>query len=226
MPCELCIRDGLDCTYMAPYCRGRRRRKATSSTSATPSLMTHSVSSASDWPSEPRADGQDAIVLQASPVETNSQNLDSSAYLAQRVTSRTSPTPGERDRQGHFIGISSGLGFLFRLHRRLNQNTGGASSQTSIFTLGDPALPPFDEMSFAVPTLRDAHELTRTYFELASPTYRFLHRPTVESWIKQLYDNGSITGPHSNSKYAVVLSMFAQASRYRGDVVSASSLEG
>lgn len=91
---------------------------------------------------------------------------------------------------------------------------------------GTTPLPALDELSFALPPCPEAEALLKVYFELASPTYRFLHRPTVESWLMQLCDNGSISGLHCGSKYVVVLSMLAQASRYDSTAASTNSTSG
>lgn len=76
-------------------------------------------------------------------------------------------------------------------------------------------LPEFDESLFRWPSYMEAQSLLQTYFELASPTYhQILHRPTVEGWVTQLYDNGSIPEPCSHGKTAVLLSLFAQVTGY------------
>lgn len=134
---------------------------------------------------------------------------------ASGCSSRNSPDTGEQDRQGHFVGASSGLSFLLRLQRKLKKDT-HEGPETSVFTLGDAVLPEFDELAFCPPPRGEAEFLLKTYFELASPTYRFLHRQTVEGWMRQLYDDGIISGGQSHSKYAVLLTVFAQADRYTG----------
>lgn len=131
------------------------------------------------------------------------------------ATSRASLEPGESDSQGRFVGASSGLSLLMRLQRRLRQEVGN-QAETSIFTLGDPVLPDFDESLFSWPSRVEADLLCVTYFDLSSPTYRFLHRPTVETWLREFYDQGRISEPYSHGKAAVLLSMFAQASGYMG----------
>ncbi|KAF0321174.1 hypothetical protein GQ607_011579, partial [Colletotrichum asianum] len=106
-----------------------------------------------------------------------------------------------------------GLSFLLRLQRRLRENSGG-STETSVFALGDPVLPQFDNTAVILPPKEKADNLLKTYFELSSPTYRFLHRPTVEGWLEEVYQNGTVSAPHSRSKYAVIMTMFAQSIQY------------
>ena len=53
------------------------------------------------------------------------------------------------------------------------------------------------------------------------PTYRFLHRATVESWLNRICDerdNKIVVGPPlSNSKVAIVLLILATATLYEED---------
>lgn len=58
--------------------------------------------------------------------------------------------------------------------------------------------------------------MTERYFRFATPTYRFLHRPTVEAWQEQfLADEGLLSVP----KAASVLLVWAQSHLYsvKGD---------
>ncbi len=155
---------------------------------------------------------------------TSPQHLQPGNPEAKGRSSRASPEPGEQDRQGHFVGASSGLTFLLRLQRRLHRDP-DTTPKTSVFTLGDAVLPAFDETSFTIPPRQEAEATLKTYFELASPTYRFLHRPTVEGWMRELYTNGNITGGNFYSKYAVVLTMLAQGNRYIGSNSNSSDAE-
>ncbi|KAF4467043.1 Glyoxylate reductase [Fusarium albosuccineum] len=126
------------------------------------------------------------------PVRTGGLSKTHGAGPIPAFSSRASPEPGESGREGHFVGASSGLGFLLRLQRRLRKNNESVT-ETSVFTLGDPVLPEFDETAFIPPTREQATSLMKTYFELSSPTY---------------------------SNYAVIMTMFAQATQYtdsRGD---------
>lgn len=129
------------------------------------------------------------------------------------ISASLSPEPFENDRQGHFVGPASGLSFLLRLQRRLRRSI-NQRSETSIFTLGDAPLPAFDEFSFSLPEKSEAKKLVARYFELSSATYRFLHRATVDEWLEQIYGFGQISGEASKSKYAALLAILAQATRY------------
>ncbi len=58
------------------------------------------------------------------------------------------------------------------------------------------------------------------------PTYRFLHRATVESWLSRTCDeqeNRAIIGPPlSNAKMAIVLLTLATATLYEEDATELS----
>ncbi|VUC34840.1 unnamed protein product [Clonostachys rosea] len=203
-PCELCIKDSLSCTFNAPYSRGKRRTASSTTASET---RTGAVAISRTAPSA-SLDGSMSLV---GTIDDNSPGIDIgiSVQRAQPVLSAyASPELGASDRQGHFLNESSGLSFLLRLHRRLKRDNGKASP-TSVFTLGDPALPRFNEIAFTLPSRHEADSLVRVYFELSSAGYRFLHRPTIELWINQLYLHGRVMGTHSHSKFAVVLSILA-----------------
>ncbi|KAI0414706.1 fungal-specific transcription factor domain-containing protein [Xylaria grammica] len=213
-PCFRCIQDHITCEYRAPYARGKRRasvrRNLTIGTEPTVSINSPiSQSSYSTVPSQPRESAWQG--------STSPQNLQPANPHpeAKGRSLRASPEPGERDRQGHFVGASSGLTFLLRLQRRLRRDPDTAP-KTSVFTLGDAVLPTFDETSFAIPPRQEAESILKTYFELASPTYRYLHRPTVAGWMRELYADGNIAGGNFYSKYAVVLTMLAQGISYVG----------
>lgn len=126
---------------------------------------------------------------------------------------RTSPEPCESDRQGHLVGASSAVSFLIHLQRRLRHSL-NSPPQTSIFTFGDAELPNFDETSFSLPSEEEASLLVARYFDFASPTYRFFHRPTIQQWLRELYGNPGKPQPSCRSKYAAILTIFAQGRRY------------
>ncbi|CAG9972464.1 unnamed protein product [Clonostachys byssicola] len=214
-PCDLCTKDSLTCTFNAPYSRGKRR---TTSAAAAIRPLTGAASSDRTGTSA-SLDGS----LPESIPDDNSHGIDvnESGLSDQPIPSLfASPEIGASDRQGHFLNESSGLSFLLRLQRRLKGDNNSASP-TSLFTLGDPALPRFNSAAFTLPTRQEADALVSIYFELSSAGYRFLHRPTVELWVSQIYEHGQILGAHWQSKFAVVLSMFAQASRYPDSHVAA-----
>ncbi|KAL1872451.1 hypothetical protein VTK73DRAFT_1529 [Phialemonium thermophilum] len=224
-PCQRCSRDGVACHYDAPYLRGKRKsnREKLNGTSVTPPSSTSPFNRdtitgpqhrSDRRPPSPRDDDEGGLPQESIRV---AGGTPARRPPAPGNSSRASPAPGESDRQGHFVGASSGLSFLLRLQRRLRRDArDAAAAESPVFTLRDTVLPEFDELAFTLPRREEANALLTTYFELSSPTYRFLHRPTIEFWLQQLYDTGVIAGPNFHSKYAVILTMFAQATRYTG----------
>jgi hypothetical protein len=69
------------------------------------------------------------------------------------------------------------------------------SPNSSIFTFGDAPLPEFDPSFFVLPPKDDARTLVARYFEFAVATHRFLHRPTVESWLEEFYEGLGVCCP-------------------------------
>lgn len=224
-PCQICTRDGIECEFKTPNLRGKMRNKSrTIVSSAVISTLSPLSSVASETASQPQSQFQ-SVTNNNGQLPTSPIPQGQAEAVATGQSSRVSPEPGESDQQGYFVGSSSGLSFLLRLQRRLRQET-EEIAKTSVFTLGDPVLPDFDALSFVPPPRYEADMLLKTYFELSAPTYRFLHRPTVEGWIHQLYENGRIQRPQSHSKYAVILAMFAQATQYVGGDQSVNYTNG
>ncbi|KAF2108602.1 fungal-specific transcription factor domain-containing protein [Lophiotrema nucula] len=129
--------------------------------------------------------------------------------------SRASPEATQTDQQGHFVGPASGVSFLLRIQKRLHQNS-DFSHDTSIFTFGDAPLPEYDPSFFVLPPKGDAQRLVERYFDFAAPTFRFLHRPTIESLLHEFYDTqGEMRSKEeATSRTAVLLMVLAQAQAY------------
>lgn len=65
----------------------------------------------------------------------------------------------------------------------------------------------------------EAQRLVDRYFDFAMPTYRFLHRPTIQEWFGEFYDTFGVmrdadTAP---AKIALLLMVFAQGAVYMPD---------
>lgn len=104
-------------------------------------------------------------------------------------STQSSPEPLSTDQHGHYIGPASGFSFLLRIQKRLGQAI-SYSHDSSIFTFGDaPLHPPDFDPAFCMMLPRDdAQRLVDRYFDFAMPTYRFLHRPTIQRWFAEFYD--------------------------------------
>lgn len=128
--------------------------------------------------------------------------------------SRSSPEPTQTDRQGHYIGPSSGVSFLLRIQKKLHENS-SSSPHSSIFTFGDAPLPEFDPTFFVLPPKDEAQRLVERYFDFAAPTHRFLHRPSIERLLEEFYERrGELVGEDGVSRTALLLIVFAQGLAY------------
>lgn len=103
------------------------------------------------------------------------------------------------DSGDHYVGAASGLSFLQQAVQHIESQKGSSDAvdsavdveyaspaSASIFNSGDmPSLSgPNDR--FVMPSKDESNRMLARYFEFATPTYRFFHRPTVESWACQL----------------------------------------
>uniref|UniRef100_A0A8H7N520 Xylanolytic transcriptional activator regulatory domain-containing protein n=1 Tax=Bionectria ochroleuca TaxID=29856 RepID=A0A8H7N520_BIOOC len=174
----------------------------------------------------PPAVGQDVIVsenIPRSPLSMGSTGILESTSNGQGVpvnlSSRNSPEPVQTDQQGHYVGPSSGASFLLRIQRKLQQQPSAFSSDSSIFTFGDLPLQEPPTRFLILPPRTTADALLRRYFEFGAATHRFLHRPTVEEWLHELYEtNGVMRDPATSaSKTALLFMVFASAESYPRD---------
>ena len=115
--------------------------------------------------------------------------------------SRNSPELTQTDLEGHYVGPSSGVSFLLRVQKRLDTSVSFPHG-SSVFNFGDAPLPqyntsasstmypqPYFDATFSLMLSREHTErLVQRYFDFAVPVDRFLHRPTIESWLAEFYD--------------------------------------
>lgn len=84
----------------------------------------------------------------------------------------------------------------------------------SIFTHGDRQPPPVDRSAFRLPPRDITSTLVQHYFNLAMPTYRFLHQGTVLVWLESFHE-AEEQGRHPARRFpareAVVLVVLATA---------------
>jgi len=75
----------------------------------------------------------------------------------------------------------------------------------------DPPLPP-EPSIFLLPPVQTARKLIAVHFD-SNANLNFLHRPSVEIWLNDMYTNFYLTreGSHSRNKNAVVFMVFASA---------------
>ncbi|RGP64009.1 hypothetical protein FLONG3_9708 [Fusarium longipes] len=148
----------------------------------------------------------------------------SSHIMAQEVSDsravtsvQQSPEPSQEDLQGHYIGPASGVSFLLRVQKRLHQAI-SFSGPGSIFTFGDAPLhnPDYDPSFCMMLPKEDAQRLVDRYFDFAMPTYRFLHRPTIQEWFVEFYETLGTMRDSNNSaaKVALLFMILAHARVY------------
>lgn len=148
----------------------------------------------------------------------------------QRQSSRSSHELEETHFEGHYIGPTSGIAFLHRAQRRFKQDfaatissgvNGRNSPPSSVFSFGDGYYPKYFASDLNFPARQQAKHLVDRYFDFAMPTYRFLHRATVESWLGRMCDeeeNREVNGSSlSNAKVAIVLLTLATATLFEED---------
>ncbi|PQE30831.1 fungal specific transcription factor domain-containing protein [Rutstroemia sp. NJR-2017a WRK4] len=156
------------------------------------------------------------------------ENINSATSLGSRInlsdlagepsrtqSSRNSPEPAQTDQQGHYVGPSSGASFLLRVQKKLRSEV-FLSQNSSIFTFGDAPLSEYDPSFFVLPPKEDAKHLVARYFDFAVPTHRFLHRPTIEAFLDEFYDNLGVLqrSGGAEGKIALLFMVLAQAKDY------------
>ncbi|ORY67569.1 fungal-specific transcription factor domain-containing protein [Pseudomassariella vexata] len=232
-PCELCILAGLKCTFEATYSRGRLP-----SIPAVANVEARSASSRQDVPASERADLFPKMITPSNspPVhehqsstpspsrsrrqidyhsEIHSNSLQPPGLAYAPASLRTSPEPSQTDLEGHYVGPASGVSFLLRIQKRLHQAV-SFSHASSIFTFGDAPMPSFDPSFCMLLPREEAQRLVDRYFDFAMPTYRFLHRPTVQKWLGEFYDTMGIMDDRDSApaKIALLFMVFAQGKEY------------
>ncbi|KAH8602909.1 fungal-specific transcription factor domain-containing protein [Bisporella sp. PMI_857] len=228
VPCNVCIRKNLSCHYNASYNRGKvpivpapnASHIGTQSIYPSPENevnvgdIEHGQSSLADV--HMSSDASPGFSSTELPCQRNYlQNTDVANGNSQEISFHNSPEPPETDLEGHYVGPSSGVSFLLRVQKRLQENL-LISESNSVFTFGDSQLPKLDPSFLILPSKSDAEGLVVRFFDFAFPTHRFLHQPTIDQWIEEFYDNPSIV-PRSrgaNDRRALILMVMAQASVY------------
>ena len=227
-PCILCVKLGLACTFNASYTRGRLpsvisdiglldeqavQNQGHSSFPIVDHAQSDCVPNVEPMSYPSPASVEQARSNRANYLEPQKQRLSSGG-----PSSRTSPEPeaSQTDRQGHYVGPASGVSFLLRLQKKLVLQKTTSSSNSSIFTFGDASLPEFDPHFFILPAKNEAQHMVARYFDFAVPTHRFLHRPTIETWLEEFYDNVGVMkqkdGAHE--RIAMLFMIFAMAKEY------------
>ncbi|KAK5062715.1 hypothetical protein LTR84_004789 [Exophiala bonariae] len=158
-----------------------------------------------------RSSGADAVVVAAAP-QAIAQPMSPSKTRPSKigVLRRPSMNPPEAFAEGHHIGPSSGVSFLYHSWNKGEKSERDAAALPSapLISHGDMPLPKFPDQG--LPSREEADSLLELYFRFGTPTYRFLHLSTVQGWAFHLL-NGD---PQLMSETACVLLAFAQSLLY------------
>ena len=261
-PCATCDRRGLDCRYDAVYARGKASAPrpirqcvvhsdvevsvpaqwAAESIHTPPKVASTVKDNAhSDLRTtaneERRASPRQSNLISTHVVSSDAHNLNTLSTMATR---RHEPIPEAPSRgspglevAGQFSDTTSGLSFLHRAWRRINNGESSRVLSGQSVAIDDTQLlsragdKPFCKLgSITLPPLNRGLELLGLYFEVCIATYRLLHRPTVESWFEIVSKNFVSSQPlHTglgHARASIVLSVLAVAciheERVRGEI--------
>ncbi|KAI1061067.1 hypothetical protein LB507_010121 [Fusarium sp. FIESC RH6] len=225
-PCKFCVRTRASCTFNSAYARGRlpvipsadEVADETIAVATQDTLPGSEHNSPTDLTHQYMADSTTEVAHQAAELQDYSHLLPSGGTGSRAVTSvQQSPEPSQEDLQGHYIGPASGVSFLLRVQKRLHQAI-SFSGPGSIFTFGDAPLhnPDYDPTFCMMLPKEDAQRLVDRYFDFAMPTYRFLHRPTIQEWFVEFYETmGTMRDPNNAAaKVALLFMILAHARVY------------
>ncbi|KAK9459523.1 fungal-specific transcription factor domain-containing protein [Lipomyces oligophaga] len=126
-----------------------------------------------------------------------------------------SPEVSQLDAQGQYVGSSSGVSFVMRVLRRLD-DIHVITPNSSILTFGDPYMPKVESSYFILPPKSEAIDMVNFYFGFAMPTHRFLHQPSVMEWVDDLYESYNVAEHKEGARerHATVLFIMAQVKTY------------
>ncbi|KAK9454721.1 fungal-specific transcription factor domain-containing protein [Dipodascopsis uninucleata] len=144
-----------------------------------------------------------------------SEPQNSSMRARDQYYPRESSESGLADSQIASTGNTSGISFLIRVQRKLH-DISTRSSSSSILTFGDPEIPHYLSNFFILPPKPEAKAMLEFYFSYAMPTYRFLHRPSVEAWLEEFYESFDSTNLEEGAreKFAILVLLFAHAKQF------------
>lgn len=219
LPCIRCTRLSLSCEYNAAYSRGLPPAPLPATPSSGQSNE-GSLTPGTGRISNSRYRGRTAISPSTRESVNNQHSLPNNSR--QVIAQRHSPEPGSTDFEGNYLGPASGISFINRVWSRLHQDEtthipdgvqNESSKNTAVFMFGDKPYSHPQGSDFFLPSLEKAMELVAIYFDFSMVTYRFLHRGSVENWVRHMYENkySLLNLPTGNmvARTAIVLMIFA-----------------
>ncbi|KAL4774428.1 fungal-specific transcription factor domain-containing protein [Aspergillus nidulans var. acristatus] len=220
LPCGRCTRLSLPCEYNAAYSRGLPPDPLPAPASVAARYLRNRSSSHASSSKSPNSRNSSPNKDSSRTARTMRSQLSQASVEMPR---RNSPDPVATDFEGNYLGPASGVSFLNRVWRRLHQDETSAvpdelqnessPKNTSVFMFGDKPYANYRDAGFTLPTFDKAMELVSRYFDYAMVTYRFLHRGSVEEWLRQVYNcnispSNLPTGPFV-ARTAIILMIFA-----------------
>lgn len=188
LPCSRCASQQSECRYDTPYLRGL-------APPAVPTILT-----------APRQPSPSIITSSDSQRPSNSTPVQQEKSSPSHRSSETGRSVEENlssaDTEG-VLGVSSNLEYSRAAQLQLRSQppsppptsthssrhadgqpqaapTTRPTNPRSSLDFSEPPLPPLDLSRYSLPTTRHGQLMMNWYFENASPTYRVLHRPTME----------------------------------------------
>ncbi|KAH7135336.1 fungal-specific transcription factor domain-containing protein [Dendryphion nanum] len=243
-PCESCAKRGLACLYEARYLRGKPPTPPQSDQTRPPGShfqpingrqsdltnvhVPHPHTILSPRPIQQSPTRESVGFTMASQVLQPEEQVERTSIIHPiRNTAHQSDIPASRNSPelevaGQYSDSTSGLSFLHRAWRRLsnNQNSqvmsgalGSSDDNQLLMHAGDN--PFHDSGRLHIPNIVRAQSLLILYFDVCIATYRLLHRPTVEEWLRRVVDNSERHQPLwtgvTRPRASIVLTVLAVA---------------
>lgn len=225
-PCHTCVGKGLQCLYLSKYGRGRPPTP-TAAPIFSPTSQAEHV-------------GLGDPTAAIGPETTT-------ACVSHRqggwpTTLRAFTEPGTTEIQGQSLDPTSGSAFLHRAWRRLLATlrqpsladgggfAGMEKHQTQV-AAGDKPFNVYSRSDEQQSILEspEALDLCALYFDVCIATYCFLHRPTVEQWLRRILRNSEQGLPQHHGvgelRTSIVLGILAIAKYHKGQSRRAISRE-
>ncbi|OCT51789.1 hypothetical protein CLCR_08038 [Cladophialophora carrionii] len=217
-PCDYCNGEGVRCEYdgvakppardldRVPLSTTHHVQAAQSPSVRQPGFFL-GVNSRETHPTQP-ASTRDAT-------NSKGQGPDPLATVPNAHTPRISRGPSLEPTfaEGHHIGATAGVSFLYHTLNRGEVAEAETNLPTAPLTCHGDIPPMKVRQDQPMPSREEADALLERYSRFATPTYRFLHRPTLEKWT-----SGLLTGARlSTAEAACTLLVFSQALLYMKD---------
>ncbi|KAL4955552.1 hypothetical protein BDW69DRAFT_193176 [Aspergillus filifer] len=221
LPCGRCTRLSLHCEYNAAYSRGLPPEPLPAPVFVAARYSRNRSASHASISQSPRS--HRSLQVRDSPRTITRTPRSQVSRASVEVSRRNSPDPVATDFEGNYLGPASGVSFLNRVWRRLHQDETSAvpgevqsesyPKNTSVFMHGDKPYADYRDAGFTLPPFEKALELVSRYFDYAMVTYRFLHKGSVEEWLRQVYrHNVSSSNPPTGplvARTSIILMIFA-----------------